>query len=226
MKKILCVEDGKDTQLILKACLNGYSVHFAPSLGLAKAAIKRESFDFVIIDISLPDGSGLDFFADHSEILESSPVFFLSGSSSLAAKASAFSLGADDFVMKPFDPKEFRLRLDARLKKSSMSKKVQGTICVGTLICNLTEQRAYDSGSDGESYNLTMLEFKILVLLARTPNRVFSRAEIIDRVWSDASTTERAVDVHISHIRKKIAPSKIDIAPVVGAGYRLTLTSK
>ena len=226
MRRILCIEDGQDTRLLLEATLRNFEVQFADTLAKASHLLSSRKFALALLDIGLPDGSGLDFLADCPEKFENTPVILLTSSSDFASKVSAFSLGADDFIQKPFDPKELRLRVEAKIRKSEHLRGGHALIRVGNLVCDLFEQRAYPFGRQSNEISLTALEFKILVLLAKAPSKIFSRAEILDRVWgAGQSTTERSVDVHVSNVRKKILVTNVDIEGVIGAGYRLRVLS-
>jgi DNA-binding response OmpR family regulator len=221
MHKILCVEDGPETIMILEATLRGHELVFAKNLKEAQAALSTGTFSLVFMDIELPDGSGLDVMASFADQLGSVPVIFLTSKSDFASKAAAFSLGADDFVMKPFEPKELRLRVDAKLRRVSTESVSKRVLKLASLVCSLDEQRIYkDHGK--EQVELTTIEFRIFALLARTPNKIFARAEILERVWGQTiAVTDRAVDVHISNLRKKISGTGVTIEAVIGSGYRV-----
>lgn len=222
MMKILCVEDSPETLNILRATFNGHEIHTASTLGTAREQLLSEKFSVLLLDIELPDGNGMDLCADLPDLNKDLPVIFLTGKQDFPTKVSAFALGAEDFVQKPFDPKELRLRTEAKARKNQQMLKAAKIIQVGEIICNLDEQRIYSSRSPNKAINLTGLEFRILVLLARTPNKIFTRQEIVERVWGgDSDVTERAVDVHVSNLRKKLQLTDVNIEGVIGTGYRV-----
>jgi two-component system response regulator TctD len=128
MYKILCVEDEADVQAVIKATLRAHRLVFAKTVKEAEMLINRDRFSLVIIDIGLPDGSGLELLATLGERLSSTPVIFLTGKTDFASKASAFSLGAEDFIIKPFDPRELKIRVDAKLKRNSESQDIDANI--------------------------------------------------------------------------------------------------
>jgi DNA-binding response OmpR family regulator len=223
MHKILCVEDADDNLLILQVMLKGYEVVIARSVKEAKEILQRESFSLILLDLGLPDGDGLEIMAELLSATQATPVIVLTGKTDFESKLDAFTLGADDFIVKPFDPKEVRLRIDSKLRKLSTQVQQQESIRVGNLNCQIAEQRIFSLGSK-EPIDLTSLEFRLFYLMARTPDKVFSRAEILERVWGTAiSVTERTVDVHISNLRKKLEGTDVGIEAVVGLGYRILL---
>lgn len=222
MIKILCVEDSPETLAILRATFSGHEVHTASTLETARAQLRVEKFSILLLDIDLPDGNGMDLCADMPDLNKNLPVIFLTGKSDFPTKASAFALGAEDFVQKPFDPRELKLRTVAKARKNQQLQKAAQLINLGEIVCNLDEQRVYSSRAPHKMINLTGLEFRILVLLAKTPNKVFSRQEIVERVWGgDSDVTERAVDVHVSNLRKKLLLTDVKIEGVIGTGYRV-----
>jgi DNA-binding response OmpR family regulator len=226
MLRILCVEDAADVVAILEVTLIDYQVAFASSVTQALELLKREQFHLALFDIELPDGSGLEILASLQTQRRNMSVIFLTSKKDFASKVTAFSLGADDFIVKPFDPKELRLRVDAKLRKLTAAAEENSVLRIGTLTCNLQEQRIFkNSGRD--AIDLTSFEFRIFHLLAKTPNKIFSREEILDRVWGNGvSVTDRAVDVHISNVRKKLAGTDVSIEAVIGSGYRILIADK
>ncbi len=225
MHKILVVEDAPEILLILENVLQGYDYLFATSLKQAQDLLARTQFSLVLLDVELPDGNAFDFMATAGDKFRGAQVIFLTGRGDLASKASAFSLGADDYIVKPFDANELKLRIDAKLRKFAATANQQSIMRLGRLVCNLQEQRLFKNDT-GQMIDLTFLEFRIFRLLAGTQNKIFSRAEILDRVWGHSiSVTDRVVDVHISNLRKKLAGTGVNIEAVIGTGYRLEVDS-
>ncbi len=221
MQKILCVDDAPDVLLMMEQIFQGYDYSLASSLKQASGLVDRTKYSVILLDVELPDGSGFDFMTSQPSRLSGSQVIFLTGRGDIASKASAFSLGADDYVVKPFDPAELKFRVDAKLRKAATNANQQAILRVGNLTCNLQDQTVCKTES-GQPLDLTFIEFKIFRLLASTPNKIFSRSEILDRVWGHAiSVTDRVVDVHISNLRKKINDSGVSIEAVIGTGYRI-----
>lgn len=226
MAQILCIEDSEDTILILVKALNGHNLTFARSIQEAQRALEKESYSLLLVDIGLPDGSGLEFLAEHTDLARKLPVLILTGKQDFASKVLGFSLGCDDFIIKPFDPRELLLRVETRLKKNILGDHDDTFRTIGDLIYSTQEQRLRKQ-SDGAIIELTSLEFRIFHLLAKAPNKIFSREEILNRVWTDhVSVIDRTVDVHISNLRRKIANSIVTIDTVIGSGYRISSHEK
>lgn len=218
MHQILCVEDAPEMRLLVETALGVFQVSFATTLAEARAAIDKNRYDLILLDIGLPDGSGLDLLATGG--LDQMPVIFLTGKGDIGMKASAFSLGADDFIVKPFDPMDLRLRVETRIRKSAAARKAPRTIRCGAVTLRVEEQRLV-WGQAG-SADVTSIEARIFTLLAQTPQKIFSREEILDRVWGHGvSISDRVVDVHISKLRKKISGAGVAIESVTGSGYRI-----
>jgi len=228
MNKILCVEDSPETIQILETALTGHHLSFATTIQQALQLLNNDHFNMLLLDVELPDGNGFEVLAVSAERLKNTGVIFLTGRRDFASKVSAFSLGADDFIEKPFDPKELKLRVDSKLRKmSSNTQQGEESYRVGNLVCNPQEQRLYTDQAEKKFIDLTSLEFRIFYLLSRTPNKIFSRAEILDRLWGNSySVSERAVDVHISNLRKKLLPTNVGIEAVISSGYRIKVNDK
>lgn len=227
MDRILCVEDSAETLLILETTLRGYDFKVASTTERARELLRSEKFDLLLVDIELPDGTGMDLCVDLPEQNQGLPIIFVTGKKDFSAKVTAFALGADDFIQKPFDPKELKLRVDAKVSKHKKFANQSRLLTIGQVTCNLSDQRAYiRTGGATVPVNLTAIEFRILSLLAGSPSKIFARSEIVERVWGyDTSITERAVDVHVSNLLLKLRPSNVDITGVVGSGYQISLTT-
>lgn len=221
MHRILCVDDSPETLMILEATLKGHHLHFAKSLKEATNSLEKETFALLLLDIDLPDGKGFDIVSRFSQRLTKTPVFFLTGAKDFSSKVTAFNLGAEDFIVKPFDPQELKLRVDAKLRKVDSDQDNKSLLRVGPLLCNIQEQRVLCEGGQ-PAVDLTSLEFRIFHLLAQAPQKIFSRSEILERVWGHSiSVTDRAVDVHISNLRKRLQDTGVGIEAIVGTGYRI-----
>lgn len=221
MAKILCVEDAPDTVAILQILLKDHSPTFVSSLLEARRLLETRTYQLLLLDVNLPDGTGIDLMTQIYSEQKGIDVVFLTGRKDLETKATAFSLGAEDFIAKPFDPIDLKLRIDAKLRKRERSQLQNNQLKIGQLALYLDEHRAVNTQTN-QTLDLTTLEFRLLALFIRTTQKVFTRPEILDRVWGTAvSVSERAVDVHVSNLRKKLAGTGVTISSVVGAGYRL-----
>jgi DNA-binding response OmpR family regulator len=227
-KKVLFVEDTRETQLVLQSLLRDYKVITCMSLEEARRSLVHGPFAAIILDIELPDGDGLRFLAECPENLKKqAAIFIISSKTALANKAMAFTYGADDFISKPFDPLEVKMRIDAKIRKMTEQQSSSENFTIADLMVNVAEQRLYLE-EDGEStqINFTSLEFRIFVFLSKNRDKVISRDEIINHIWGGrVHITDRTVDAHIAHIRKKISSSKVKIETVFGSGYKLLTPS-
>ncbi len=224
MKSLLVIEDSSEVRVLLEFALEEFAVTYCSHLKDAKEKLSKNKFDLILLDLGLPDGDGLQFLTHLAAQQETKeiPVIILSGKSEISNKVLAFSVGAEDFISKPFDPLELRARVSAKLKKSDRLQSKSELFRVGDLSFQVPKQKVHIV-SDGkeESVELTSLEFRLLLTLAKAPERIFSRDFLLGEVWgSDVSVTDRTVDTHIGHLRKKIAKSQCKIDTVIGSGYR------
>ena len=223
MNRLLYVEDSAEVSMILAATFADFQCRHAKTIAEARESLASEDFDLLLLDIELPDGSGLDLFAELKDHQVQTPAIFLTGKDDMPTKAKAFKLGADDFVKKPFSPEELKLRVEAKIENQRRIIQNQVELRFGDVVCKLAEQKAYIVGHNGPTaLDLTLIEFRILLLFMREPEPVHSRKQIVERAWSQGTNvTERAVDVHVSNLRKKLKSSKLEIEAVPGEGYCL-----
>lgn len=233
MARILCIEDSKEYQIYLASILKEHSLVFVESVQAAVRVTEsgRDHFELILLDVSLPDGNGIKILPQLKDSLLPAivPVIVLSADNDILTKVAAFGVGADDYVAKPADPSELRARIEARLRgaKSIMTEKSQ--INYGGLTIDLNKMSVEIQPKDEKrlSLELTPYEFKILKLMLSRPGQVYTRELIIDSVWgTDKFITARTVDAHVSHLRKKIIKSQIQIETVLSTGYRLALKDK
>lgn len=229
MKSILVVEDSEEIQMILKHAMSAeYRVVCTTNLEQARLSIYNNKFDLILLDLSLPDGDGLHLCSElkKSDLYCDIPVIILSAKNSLKEKAEGFQLGIEDYVTKPFDPSELKIRIESRLKKISEFKKHSDQIEVGNLMLDLSS-RSISCITDNKNIDLSTKEFAILVYLAKHAEEVKSRQEIIEAVWGQGRhMTNRTIDSHICRIRKKIASDVLSIEAITSSGYKLSVTQK
>ncbi len=228
MRNMLVIEDNAEMRILVEAALDEYQVTFSPSLKDAKEALLKRRFDLILLDLGLPDGDGLRFLAELSGQAETKdiPVIILTGKSETVNKVMAFSIGAEDFVSKPFDPLELKARVSAKLRKSEKQQQLAEVLRAGDLKIDVLKQKVWiqKNAETTEAIDLTSLEFKLLLNFARAPERVFTRDFLLNEVWGmNVSITDRTVDTHVGHLRKKLARSKTKIETVIGSGYRFLL---
>jgi len=223
--KILLVEDSLDYQKMVRSALGfKYQLDFATSLDQAKKKVHSGDYDLMILDVLLPDGTGFDFYSEMQAELEAKqiPVIFLTGKSDISDKMMGFSLGADDYLTKPFDPPELLIRVDSRISKNQKRKHQAENLKKGPLRFEVANFSLYLNSKDAEEkrIDMTPIEFKILLRLAQNSNKVLSRQQLLDGVWGhEVYIEDRCIDKHICSIRKKINPYGNHIKTVSGVGY-------
>ncbi len=176
----------------------------------------------IVLDLMLPDMDGFEICRRLSKDprFSSTAVIMLTARSEEADRVSGLELGADDYIVKPFSPKELAARVKAVLRRTSLARPKSTRLAIGD---DLTlDLETFEATIAGEKLVLTATEFKIMELLASRPGWVFSRDKILDHLWGDEKTvTERSVDVHIKHLRDKLGPAGHHIANIRGVGYKL-----
>lgn len=231
MQNILLVEDSADFVLIVQKTLStSFEVVVAKTYDEAKRNLSQREFDLLLFDIGIPGKSGLELFAELSsfERNSSAPVIFLTGKNDISTKLTAFSMGAEDYLVKPFDPLELKARVEAKLKKAQAFRERGETIAKGDLQILVSLQRVkLTEGTSQEEIDLTTTEFKILTQLARQEGKAFSRDELKVSIWGQSThVTDRTVDVHISTLRKKLRYKSVYIESVRGIGYRFRVPTQ
>lgn len=224
MKKILFIDDDEVTHKLVQHSL-GTDYQVIPCYTLAEAngiLDTVKNLAAVIIDRKLPDGDGLTICSRIRQEVQfhNLPIIFLSGADAEIDKVGAFFAGADDYVTKPFGLLELKARIQARLR-NSLKK-----ISAGNIEVDLDSQRAQFKGPKGhETIELTRIEFKILATFIQSIEQVFSREGLLLKVWgSECNVSDRVVDSHISHLRKKISHTGIILESLRGEGYRMSLS--
>ncbi len=223
--RILVVEDEPAIAESVAYALgrDGFSVTLAATAG--EAAALADSVDLVVLDLMLPDGSGFDLIslwrATARKARQHIPVIVLSSRDGEADRVVALEAGADDYVTKPFSPREVVARVRAVLRRSQNEPAAGDTATPLSLDASTRRARA-----NGTSLELTRVEFDVLSCLLEQPGRVYSRAELIGRVWgSGFAITDRTIDSHVKALRKKVAEAGAEpglIETVRGVGYRVT----
>jgi DNA-binding response OmpR family regulator len=221
---IAIVEDEDDIRAVVSAALKKerFRVREYAEGRAFLASLRKDTPDLVVLDIMLPDTDGFaicrSIRGDRS--LAVVPIIILTARSEEADRVLGLELGADDYVVKPFSPKELAARVKAVLRRSS-PEAGRSRIDVGDgLLIDMDKLETY---SDGKRLELTQAEFRILQLLATRIGWVFSREKILDHLWGDEkNVTDRSVDVHVKHLRDKLGPAGQRIVNVRGVGYKLT----
>lgn len=221
--KLLYVEDDFSSAQILKLYLEkaGYNVVHYDNADDAARALENLVFDLAIFDIMIKNGDGRDLLK--VAVTKNIPSLMVTAKVDEIDRLEGFQLGADDYVCKPYSPKELVARVKALLSRSARGHQ-QKTLCFGDFVLDLEGRKAVLCGTE---LKLTGVEFSLLSTLASRPSKVFSRGDLIDHVWSGEAITDRAVDTHMANLRKKI--SKQDsanhyILTRYGQGYQFNET--
>ena len=226
-QKILIIEDEPDIRKTLEYNISreGYEVISASSLSEARQNLDSSSFSLLLLDLMLPDGSGLDLFRElkQDKSKSSMPVIILTAKDDEVDKVVGFELGADDYVTKPFSVRELILRVKAVLKRGvSKSDNVEVQRQFGELKIDVDSHEVF---VNDEQISLTALEFKLLRQLVDRRGRVQSRDQLLSDVWGYSSdVTTRTVDTHIKRLREKLGDMGKYVQTIRGVGYKFTRT--
>jgi len=226
-KRILVVDDEPDIGELLKYNLEqeGYDVLLLTQGERVVPSLEKDVVDLVILDLMLPGISGMDLCRQlkRNPKLENIPIIILSAKSSETDKIVGLEMGADDYITKPFSPREAVARVKAvlrrtedRERKDSSSKE---SFDFEGLRMDVSRHEVY---LDEQEVKLTNTEFKILQCLLERPGHVFNRQQLIDfALGKDVSVVDRTIDVHITNLRKKLGARGSQIESIRGVGYRL-----
>jgi two-component system alkaline phosphatase synthesis response regulator PhoP len=226
-KRLLIVDDDADMRLLLAEYFRrlGFNVEEEESGAAALDPALSGRFDCFIFDVSMPGMSGLDLLRRVRERGVQTPAMFLTAHDAIDDKVAGFEAGADDYLAKPFSPRELEIRVEALLRRSpAIEQSVNGQerIQVGDLVI---DKRRHEVSRGGSRVDLTPLEFQILELLASEPGRAWSRNALLDQVWStEYEGYQRNIDPHINRLRKKLETDPKNphyVLTVRGVGYKL-----
>jgi DNA-binding response OmpR family regulator len=228
-KRLLIADDDSDMRVLLAEYFRrlGFQVDERESGQAALEAAIAGRFDCFIFDVSMPGMSGFDLLKRVRDRGIQTPALFLTAHDALSDKVAGFEAGADDYLAKPFSPRELEYRVEALLRRSGITSEPRDDerIEVGNLII---DKRRHEVLRDGLRVDLTPLEFQILELLASEPGRAWSRNALLDRVWStDYEGYQRNIDPHINRLRKKLETDPKNpryVLTVRGVGYKLNET--
>ena len=222
--KILIVEDEQAIREMIAFHLSraGYEALEAADCRIARQLLADERPDLALIDWMLPDISGLELtrMLKRDKDYEDLAIIMLTARAEERDKISGLDGGADDYITKPFSPRELLARIQAVLRRGRSSG--GESVNAGVLELDNAGHRVLASGSE---IKLGPTEFRLLQFLMTHPDRVYSRAQLLDRVWgANVYVEERTVDVHVRRLRKALSPGRADdyIQTVRGAGYRFS----
>jgi len=231
--RILIVEDDKDIREGIEIYLKnqGYTVFQAADGTEGLAVMKKETIHLAIVDVMMPKMDGISMVMRMRELNYEFPVIMLSAKSEEVDKIMGLNMGADDYVTKPFTTMELLARVNSHLRRYSRYLEIRDNKSKDT-----EEEKVYTAGGlevhedtvevflDGNPVKLTPTEFKILLLLIKSPGRVFSAEEIYERVWNEQAINTDTIMVHVRKIREKIEinPREPKYLKVVwGVGYKI-----
>lgn len=226
-KKLMIVDDDADMRTLLAEYFRrlGFEVTEKESGPAALHTAAATRFDCFIFDVAMPDMSGLELLTKLRERGVETPTLFLTAHDLLDDRVAGFEAGADDYLAKPFSPRELEYRIEALLRRSQGISKQNGDedrLEIGDLI---VDRRRHEVSRAGSKIDLTPLEFQILDLLASEPGRAWSRNDLLDRVWStEYEGYQRNIDPHINRLRKKLETDPKNphyVLTVRGVGYKL-----
>jgi two-component system alkaline phosphatase synthesis response regulator PhoP len=224
--KVLVVDDAPDIVRLVRDYLEhaGFSVLAAANGVDALRIARTERPDLIVLDLGLPGRDGLDVTRElrRDQAVSSVPIVMLTARADESDKLVGLELGADDYVTKPFSAKELVARVRAVLRRAQAAAAPAESVQVGDLAIDVPRMAVVLAG---RAVELTATEFQILLVMARQPGRVFTRAQLLDAVRGEAfDAYERAIDAHIKNIRRKLEPDPATprhVLTVFGVGYRV-----
>ena len=221
-QKLLIVDDERDIREALEAIFSGdYDVHFAEDGLEALDRVHEVKPDLVLLDIMMPRMDGFQTCLRLRKDTATShiPVIFLTTKSEPQTESFGLELGADDFIVKPFNIQVLRARVKRRMNGGG-AQATGETTRLGDFTVFWDRQEAC---CEDEKVFLTTKEINLLRMFVQNPQRVLSREAILERVWSDTFITDRTIDSHVKELRKKIPPLVRLLKTIYGAGYKLEL---
>jgi phosphate regulon transcriptional regulator PhoB len=224
MKRVLIIEDDRDLVELVRYNLSneGFQVSAAGDGAAGLAVVKKSPPDLLLLDLMLPRLSGLEICKEirRDASLNRLPILMLTARGEEADRVVGLEMGADDYVTKPFSPRELVARVRALLRRAEPAGEPAGTIEVGRL---LIDPSSYRVTRGGKPLTLSTLEFRLLYYFASRPNKVFTRDQLLDAVWGrDRFVTPRSVDVYVRRLREKVEAdpeNPVHLKTVRGAGY-------
>ncbi len=218
--RFLLVEDNAQlaTAVVNRLTLDGHVVDLAEDLSTATEFVATTDFDLILLDIMLPDGDGRDFLEKHRAMQKKTPVIVLTARSEVSDRVGVLDLGADDYIVKPFDFSELEARCRAVLRRRSggaTNAKRIGEIEFDALAGTLKVA--------GKSVVLRNRELRLLEVFINAPGQIFPKSKLVDRLFSyDVDVSENAIEVYVGRLRKHLEGTNASIVTVRGLGYRFT----
>lgn len=224
MFNILVIEDNKNMRKLICATLkqNGYSTFEAEDGEVGLDVLDTTHIDLIICDIMMPNMDGYEFTETLRDGHCETPIIIVTAKEQLEDKKKGFSIGADDYMVKPIDFEELILRIGAILRRSKIVN--DHKITIGNTVL---DYNSLSVTSNGECNTLPKKEFYLLFKLVSSPDTIFTRRQLLDEIWGmESMADERTVDVHIKRIRKRYRDSNdFEIVTVRGLGYKAVIKS-
>lgn len=217
--RILVVEDVADVGEAIVASLEriGHTVDWERNGGEADALLRAQVYDLVVLDVMLPDMDGFAILKALRQRRKATPVLVLTARSQVEDRVSALDLGADDYLVKPFDFRELEARVRALLRRKTGS--ATNMIEVGGITL---DQAGRAATLHGQPLDLTRRELTLLEILAARPGRVFGKDELMDQLFGfEDEPSENAIEQYIARLRRKIAGASAEIRTLRGLGYQM-----
>ncbi|MEO0342873.1 MAG: response regulator transcription factor [Pseudomonadota bacterium] len=219
--RILLVEDNVELAkaTVERLHLNGHAVDHAANLSGANELSRIASYDLVLLDIMLPDGDGRAFLRAFRARKDNTPVIVVTARSQVSDRVSILDLGADDYIVKPFDFDELEARIRAILRRKSGSRSnevILGDIRFDRLSGTLK--------SEEDEIELRNRELRLLEIFVDSTNVILSKAQLVDHLFSfDEEVSENAIEVYVARLRKHLGDNRVTIRTVRGVGYKLEI---
>lgn len=218
--RLLLIEDTEDVaHAVVSAFVrDGHAVDHAPDCAQAEDALTVQDYDVIILDINLPDGSGIDLLRGMRERRNAAPVLMLTARLDVEDRIEALDIGADDYLMKPFDLRELEARVRALVRRGGDDR--TGVIEYGDVALDPASRTVTITGVP---IALTRREFAVLEILIINRGRVMPKDRIFERMFAfdDEDVGTNAVELYISRLRKKLANSCVSVRTLRGLGYQL-----
>jgi two-component system phosphate regulon response regulator PhoB len=221
-KSVLLVEpDAEVCRQVTQALSDVLELTCVDTSKSALKALSARSFSLLLLDVKLPDGSGIEFCKNMREQEEyyDLPIFFLTRQSEITDKVRSFEAGADDYILKPVDPAELRARVLGQIRRRSNT---YSQIRVDNYRVDFTQHKIFEIDQDNteSALSLTPLEFKIFSHFLKSPSKIFTRSELLRLFWgNNVYLSKNTVDTHISSLRKKLGAGSTAIKSVFKQGY-------
>ena len=217
--RILVVEDDAEIGAAIRARLNrlGHAVDLETDGGVANNLLAVETFDLIVLDVMLPTLDGFAILRNLRAAGRTTPLLLLTARSAIDDRVSGLALGADDYLVKPFDYREFEARIQALLRRGS--GQAHDVITLGGLVIDRTNRLAE---LDNKPFTLSRQEFALLEILASRPQRVFSKEDLLSLLFNfDKEPSANAVEQYVTRVRKKLQGAGVEIRTVRGVGYQI-----